>query len=407
MAYTIAQWKTDLSSVIHGVNIDKVNAPLDLAFRAARGVLADVDPFETQRIAQIVNSVFDDVYDYTVPADLKGNKVIDIRPQVNRTPADNFSQTYSERFDMYKGQSNNLFQIQTNTNTKSIRLAKDAGTAVLLNEMDSITANGTWVVGGDAENLSVDTLQYVSGSGSLKFDLDGSTTTGYLENSTMDAQDLSDYEDESSLFVWVYLPDASTITNVILRWGASASVYWHRTVTAPHFGAFVNGWNLLAFDWNGATEVGSPTSATAAAIDYLRVTVTYDGVADTDFRLDKIIARKGEIFDLVYYSKYLFRTTAGVFIEAPTLDTDEINLDTHSYNLFLNKSAYYAAQQLQGMDSGFDLNFFKGEYMEDLRRYKKLYPSELEKPRQPYYSMRKGRKGGGRSFLDTTDVGKV
>ena len=380
--YTIGNLKTDLTGIIHGANIDKLQGFLPLVNRSASEVLLEVDPQETKRYAQIENALYDNVFDYSVPNDLKGNKIIDIRPQVNRDVSDNVSQTYSEQFDLYK--TNNSFQIKFDTGIKTVRISKDLRTGITLNTMDSITANGTWAVGDDAENLTEDGLNFVAGSGSLKFDLDGLTTDGFIQNSTMTAQDLSTHEDESSLFLFLFLPDASAFTSVDLRWGSSTADYWNRTVTTPQNGSFLNGWNLVRFDWNGATETGAPN---AAAIDFLRVTVNYDGVADTDYRVDSIMSKLGSIFTMVYYSKFIFQDSSGTFKENTTVDSDIVNLDTEARDLLLYKVAENAAQQLQGEDSGFDSQFFARKYNTLLTRYKAIYKSEVEKPAQPYYRM--------------------
>ena len=380
--YTIGNLKTDLTGIIHGANLDKIQGILPLINRSASEVLLEVDPQETKRYAQIENAIYDQVFDYSVPTDLKGNKIIDIRPQINRDPSDNFTQTYSEQFDIYK--ENNSFQIKFDTGVKTVRISKDLRTGIVLNTMDSITNNGTWAVGNDAENLTVDTLNFIAGSASLKFDLDGLTTDGFIQNSTMTAQDLSTHEDESSLFLFLFLPDASAFTSVDLRWGSDTTNFWNRTVTVPQNGTFLNGWNLVRFDWNGATETGAPN---AAAIDTLRVTVNYDGVADTDYRVDSIMSKLGSIFTMVYYSKFIFQNSSGTFIENAASDSDIINLDTEARDLLLYKVAENTAQQLQGEDSGFDSQFFARKYNTLLTRYKSIYKSEVEKPRQPYYRM--------------------
>lgn len=383
MAYTIANLKTDLSSVLHGTNIDKVNAPLALINRAARQLLADVDLHETRQVAQITGGIFDDVHNYTAPTDLKGNKIIDLRPQVNRERSDNFSQNLGEYFDLNK--NDNSFQVMMDGNTKYIRINKDLGDGTLISGFESLTSQGTWSATSDAENLTLDKLNYVSGNSSFNFDVDGATTSGYIEVTDLTSVNLSTHEDISSLFMWGYIPSASAFTSYNLRWGSDSSNYWHVTSTSPFFGSFVDGWNLVQFDWNGATEVNSPSSS---GIDYLRITVNYDGTADTDFRIDSLVSSVGQIFDIVYYSKYLFANSGGTRIEEATADTDTVNLDTESYNLLLDKCAEFAAQQLQGEDAQFDVSFFEKRYKENLRRYKRLYPSEVEKPRQYYYKMR-------------------
>ena len=125
MSYTITKAKSDLQGILHGTSVNKVTNILSVFNRAARQVLEDVDPQETKRKAQITTALFDQVYDYTAPSDLKGNKVIDIRPQINRTSADVFSQNYSANFDIFKTTDDGLLQIEFNEGIKTLRAKKD------------------------------------------------------------------------------------------------------------------------------------------------------------------------------------------------------------------------------------------------------------------------------------------
>lgn len=389
MAKTISTFKSELQRKLRGTSLARVADANSTIGEAAGNVLAQIDPLETLRTAQITNAVHDNVFDYAAPSDLKGNKVVDIRPQVSRTVADNTSQRYLQEFDLRKEVIDDIFTINYNNGTKSLRFSKNISPApTTIHAANDITANGTWAVGDDATNLTKDTLNFISGGASLNFDLDGSTTTGYIENSTMTQVDLSDEDEIGTIFMWVYLPNASAVTNVILRWGNDSSNYWSRTVTAPHFGSFQNGWNLCSFAWNGATETGTVAPAT---IDYLRVTITYDGTADTDFRVDNIVVSNGEIWEIVYYSKHLFQDTSGTYLEAPTSDTDTINLDTDSYNILLYETAMLVTQEVGGEDAANDFQWLftqlhgKGNIKGLYKLYKQSNLSQTSKARSIYY----------------------
>lgn len=390
----ISDVKNSLAGMGHSTNLDKVKNPNDLFRRAANKILAELNPPETIQIAQITNAIHSEIYDYSAPDGLKGNMIIDIRPQINRALSDRMGQRFIEPFDLRK--KNNTFTIQYNNGEKSLRLSKSiSSSGTTLHGMDSIAANGTWAVGGDATNLTADSLNYISGSACLNFDLDGSGTTGYIEITDFTDIDLSDEDEIGQIFVRVYIPNPDAITNYILRWGNDSSNYWHATVTSPHDqDSFKTGWNILRFNWNGATEVGT---VDPEAIDYTRVTVTYDGTADTDLRVDKIACSAGEIWEAVYYSKYLFRTTAGVWQETTSDDTDILNLDVDGYNIFLNECGILVAQQVQDSSMVQDINFFKGELYGDpskprqkglYSRYKTKNPSQVKKPIDFYYRMR-------------------
>lgn len=207
---------------------------------------------------------------------------------------------------------------------------------------------------------------------------------GYLENSTMTAVDLSTVEDQSYFFTWVYIPNASNLTSVNLRIGSSSSDYWSLTTTQTQQGtAFVNGWNLCQFPWSSMISTGSPDSS---SIDYARITLTISG-AMVGCLLNGLDSILGTVLSYSYYSKYLFRdAVTGAFQETVTDGSNLINLDTETFNLYVNLVAMYAVQQQQGMDGlFFDASFFQNAYQQGLERYKSMYKSELQKPQSIYY----------------------
>lgn len=396
MAYSVANLKNDLSGILHNTTTNEI-ANLDgVIDRSARKLLLDLDPQETKRTLEFVNPIYNTVYDYPIAADVKGNKIIDIFPQVQRIPRDVWTQAYNQAFDVIKQgifTLTNMFTMNFNTGLKTIRInAPFLNAPVIINQIEAIGTNGTWSVGGTATDLAVNNTNYVQGAGSLQFN----TTTGaaYLENTTMTAVDLSDVENQSSLFVWVYIPTGASLTSVELRWGSSSGNYWTKTVTVNQEGtAFVNGWNQCQFIWSTATTVSSPDSS---AIDYARITLNTTATL-TGCLLNGLDSILGTILSYEYYSKYLFRdVSTGAFQETVTDDSNLINLDTESYNLLFNLVAYYAAQQQQGQDASYDGQLFKNEYDVGLARYMSMYKSELQKPQSTYYPM--PRKGYGRFF---------
>lgn len=374
---TIAQIKDDLIADLHLTSINKIRNFNALARRAGNQVLLDIDPFETIRVSEF--NLYDQVYDYSPASDLKGDKIIDIRPQGIRDKGDNFTKTYIEEFDLNK--KNKDFTLEIDDAVKILRVRKDLEKSVLLHDCDSTTANGTWAADGGASGLAADTIYKQQGSASLNFDI--GAAGGYIENSTMTSNDLTDHENQSSLFVWIYIPDSSLITNFNLRWGSGTGAYWHRTVTTPHFGtAFKNGWNLLRFDWNGATKVGSPV---VTAIDTLRFTVVSTS-SDTDIRLDAIYSRLPVIYEQVYYSKLIFRDSASSWTDLVTDDNTILNLDVDSYQVYLTKLKELASRQLAGEDSSFDYQAFRADYIEAVKKYKAVYPSQKSKAKNRYWT---------------------
>lgn len=388
MAKTISTFKSELQRKLRGTSLARVADPYSTIGEAAANLLATIDPAETVRVAQITNALHDDVYDYAAPSDLKGNKIIDLRPQVSREIADNATQKYIREFDQYKASQDDIFNVYYKNGTKLIRISKDISPApTVIEGISGVATNGMWAVGDDADTLTADTQNYITGNASLNFNITASAGSGYIENSTMTAVNLTNQDETGTVFAWVYLPVAANITNLILRWGNDSSNYWSRTVTTPHVGSFENGWNLVAFAWNGATETGT---VDPSAIDYLRFTVT-TATTDTDFRLDSITVSNGEIWEVVYYSKYLFQNSGGTWLEAPTADTDTINLDTDSYNILLYEAASIVAQEVGGQDAQGDFQYYyrhlhgDGAMIGLYDHYKEGNISEAKKPKSTYY----------------------
>jgi len=390
MSYTIQTLINDVSSVIHGTTANKVPNIYGHINRAARDLLLDVDPKETQRIVQLASQVFNDVFDYPIPADVKGDRLVDLRLTAGRTPREVFVQDYAVTFDSTKslGLSNGLYT-QWNTGVKSLRIEAPFLTAPV--QLSSTSTTTGWAATTGASDLSLDNTNYVAGGGALVFNLDAGSATGYVENSSLTPLDLSAHLNESTLFTWVYFPTGADMTSVTLFWGSSTSDYYSSTATANQQGvAFQNGWNLVAFPWVSATVVGSPDDT---SIDYVRVSFAYDSTLQTGVKVCNIVSTLGYIFELQYYSKYMFRNAStNVFQETVTDSTDNnlvVNLDTESYNLLFNKTAFYVAQALQGADAAYDATFWDSEYRKSLGRYQKLNPSEAIKKTEVYYKMPK------------------
>ena len=174
-----------------------------------------------------------------------------------------------------------------------------------------------------------------------------------------------------------------------MRWGSSSTNYWHSTqTTTQQATSFQNGWNLIQFPWSTATSVGSPDSS---ALSYVRLTLAYDSTLQTGVKFCNPTSNLGAIFELQYYSKYLFRNpSTSAFVEKvldSTYNTYLINLDTDSYNLLFNKCAFYIAQALQGADAEYDAAYWDSEYQNALKIYKGRNPSEKKLKGTTYYQL--------------------
>lgn len=156
----------------------------------------------------------------------------------------------------------------------------------------------------NANTLALDTVLFKTGNSSIRF-INTNTTNDALvswtfsEGSFTNANYLRNY-----FFVWVYLTGAPT--SIKLRFGVSSSNYLTTTVTQQFSGQAlkVNDWNLLAFDCNTATTVG--TINTSSVFNYGAVELI---AAPTGFyNIDASYLREWSQLDYWYYSKYMVQT---------------------------------------------------------------------------------------------------
>ena len=390
MSRTIAQVKTKITSRLHGTTLNKISDFYTICQDAAELMLSRIDPVETTRKTTLTNAVYDNVYDYSLPSDFKSPADLVLQANADNTNNSTLQRTFAREFVNRK--KNNQLAILWRDAVQFLRFSRNINTPVVVDKADSLTENGTWAVGGNASGLVLDTLNYVSGNGSLKANVSSS----------------------------------GALVNVIIRIGNDDSNYFHRTVTTGHFEAFKQGWNLLRFDISGMTEVGS---VDMSAIDYVRVTVTYntnqtayyektltnsldlsenydsDGALFlytyfdsttnlTLLRLDNITANLGSMFDLTYYSNYLFRTSAGAWISKPTSDSDIVNLSEVSYKIFEAEISRIITQQVEGAMGIFDYTYWNtqlegadgtGENTGLYADYLAQFPSERLESTTTYY----------------------
>lgn len=387
MNYSVLNLKQDLTGVLHQTTLNQIVNLDGVIDRAARQLLLDIDPQETKRTLEFITPIYNSVFDYQIAEDVKGNRIIDIRPQVQRLPRDIWSQAYNQAFDVFKQNilsQANMFTMNFNTGIKTIRInAPYLNAPIVINQIEAIATNGTWNVGGTGSNLEVNNSNFVQGAGSLQFD----TTVGaaYIENIDMTSVNLSNQENQAPFFVNIYIPTGADLTSVELRVGSSATDYYVRTVTLNQQGnTFQNGWNLCQFDWAGITSVGSPDSSD---ITYARITLNMSDSA-TAVKVNGLDNILGTVLEYEYYSKFMFRSAiTGAFQERVDDDSNLINLDIETYNILFNKVAEYSVQQQQGVDAlAYDGPYFKGLYDAGIAKYKLMYKSEVQKPQTTYYA---------------------
>lgn len=366
-----------------GANTTSINVVINDAVRKA---YSDLDFRSAKRKSTIAPNLFNDIYQYTCPTDLKGKKIIGIQPQIpDRGRFSEYTLLPEENFDQLKQSRSNLISFTDRDMVRKMLASvnvNDSGFTV--SPLDALTGGGSWAAFGDAENLTADTYDYVKGSGSIKADISsaGGTTFG-IQASDIPTFDLTSYKSNGSAFVWVKITSTTNITNYKLRLGSDSSNYYEMTVTTTNEGtSFAAGWNLLRFDFSGKSTTGTPDDD---ACDYavIYMTKATGKVSETDYRFDHIIVKLGQINNLVYYSKYPWQTSAGTWIENSTATTDKLNLDTEEYDLIVEKSVENVATGIREYSE--DWKIARENYKEMKAEYKRNYPSEALREETDYY----------------------
>ena len=379
---SITTFKDKVAGKIHGKGIGKINAFYEKMREASGKMQLRVKSPTMIRRVRIENALYDKIYNYTAPSDVDQDSLIDIRPLGERSTSDDIEGTFSKEFDIKKKENTAI--VEYINGTKTLRVSKVLTPRTILHRMDSTTLEGTITLGGDASGATINTLDHVSGSGSLEFDLDGLTGQATITIALNSGIDLSDMRNIGALFEWLNFPDVSRLTSVDLEFGSSESTYWNETATAAHDRTFEEvgdaGWMLLRHEWVDATENGSPVEADSEAIDHLKITLNYTaGTALTGVKLDNITAAKGQAWEVVYYSNMMFSDSTGAtWKEVPTADTDLIRQDLDGLNIFTYEFMLTLQQELKGKNAIVDYKFFTDE-LDGTANKKGLYDGFEEK----------------------------
>src|ERR1044072_564745 len=198
--YRYTNFKDDVFDPIVYANIGSDYTVINILSRAVRKLLRDVDLRSTKRKTQISPGLFSDVFTYPWPSDAKRLGLIDVAPQVNRNSDFEINLTTPEEFDRRKSLEPNLAAIRENDFIKKLLLnALVDDDSLSISTLDSLSAGGgTWQAFGDAENVTADADDFVMGSGSIKFGINGAGgTTAGIYNDDLNEFDFSDHVDNN------------------------------------------------------------------------------------------------------------------------------------------------------------------------------------------------------------------
>ncbi len=335
LTITLAQLKSDIAPLMKGTLIKQIKDFEGTAFKAANRMLARIDAQETRRIQTLSMPFFDNVNDYTIPDDFK--RMIDIRPQANLRQDQPGLSIYGQTSTVQFGTrlTPDSFSIRWNNMVRTLRAQRlPMGNVVTMDTFDSLTTQGSWSAEGDAGTIATEPLNFVQGISSLSFNLSGATGSGDIINTTAPVTDLSAFNNEDWSMIFFYIPIgySARFTSFELRRGDDANNYIKQTASTKADGtAFTDGWNYMVFNWATGTKVGAPGNLLNT---YRRFGITYTaGTAINGCLIDSWTDSFGQLYEIEYYSEYMFRTATGIWISRPTQDTDLVNVGPASYEI--------------------------------------------------------------------------
>lgn len=353
-------------------------------------------------------NLFNDIYQYAAPSNIDGGKLIGIQPQsMDRNRNNIWDLVTEEEFDQRKQSSTNLVAFSDHTFIRGLLISqrnsnlRELSIAGIQGLTGDSSTGASWAAFGQATNLQTDLYNYIKGSGSLQFDIATGGTTAGIVLTTVNSFDLTYYVSAGSVFDWAYINNIANISNVKLRVGSSSSNYYEMTATTPNDGtSFVNGQNLVRFDFNSKTTTGNPV-ITACTYVALFFTLSSGTVVDTGYRFNWLNAKQGNISNLIYYNSNPWESLAGIFKQASTVDTDYICCDQDEYSLMVEKGVEIcgmAAREYQ------DAALAAAKYGTPQKpgmaqEYKRNYPTEaLVLTSTMYYIGGSGRYGDGQDI---------
>lgn len=360
----------------------------DTLNHAVRQVYLDVDLRGAKRKSLITPNIFDDIYMYTAPSDLKDVAIIDVRRQTYplRNSSERLRLVSPEEFDRKKNDAVNQVAVIDDDLVRTLLLDIDPDdTKVQISSLDALTGDGSnWAPFSDGVNIVADTNNKIQGGGSLKFDLTGSATTAGIYNAGLTRLNVgTDIFNSGIANVWAYVNDTTNLTSYALRLGINGSNYHQTLSTGTDIAgaAIVNGWNLLKWDWKDKTTTGTvdPTKI-AYAVAFMTKT---SGKSDDGYRFDDLQCHTGSPYEIFYYSKYPWQNASQTYLENSTSGTDYLNVsDSYELDLIAARCRMELARRRKDYN---EMTLAQNEYNDMLKKYKQRSPTERLRLQNNWY----------------------
>ena len=251
---------------IHGrldnLNANDTNVERDIFNEGTRIAISEIDFRGNIRESVLTPNLMDNQYDYDLPNDVKGDGVIDLRPQVtdSRGEFEIYSPVPPEEFDRRKRVETGIYTYLNDDLTRTLRVSADVEDETLvISELDGANYPDTWdVFGGTLDaNVKTDGDDFIQGNGATRFSdtalnaASGLTDTSIgIENRSLGPVDVSPFLSKGSFFYYMRLDTGdSGIQTAYLRLGSdSNNFHQFSDSTQNDCSAFQSNWNLVRFD---------------------------------------------------------------------------------------------------------------------------------------------------------------
>jgi len=384
---TVGQLKTDILRNISPAKTSDSSDENGAIVQGVEDMLSLIKPKELSRRVTVENALYDQVNQYNCPDDLDTNKIMQwyrLKGLKNTdeyfSPMTQVSNRNFDRWNKYRN-SDNLFTVEYQSSKKFIKVSQmhDNGndTGLTIHDMNSLTSNGTWNVFGNVVDLATDNLTFITGSGSLRFDINTSSSTGGVETIGMESVNLTDFLNVGKVFTWISLPNLNQIQTITLELESAPGDSYSITVDSPHnTDSFQEGFNLLGFEMDRDT-MNTNGTPNPADINKIRMTFVTNGtLVMNSIRLDNIVARKGKVYGFQYISNMLFKDAlTGLMKFRPTLDSDLIITEYDTYDVLRAHCAVTFGDEL--ISSSTDREKLESQKMKAINIYKNRHKEEF------------------------------
>lgn len=404
-----------LNGMIHN-RIDNLNsntdtnAERDLINRAVRDAMSDVDFRGNIRETLLTPNLMDNQWDYALPADVKGDAIIGLRPQNtdSRGQFETYDLVSPDEFDRKKRVEKGIMSISNDDLTRLFRVSADIeDNTVQVSNLEDTVWNTFDTDAVNDTDVKVDNDDYLEGAGSVRFQTDTTDSTDStvgIQNTAITAFDISTYLARGSAFVDAKLTVADTgIHQISLRLGSDSSNYYQISDSNQNdCSAFVSGWNKIRWDFQNKTTTGTPadTAIDYAAIFWSRDTTTAAllHLNDTDWGFDNLVLKRGKYYLLSYYSRFPWQDSSFGVSENSANDSHALLVQNDEIEVIMAKMAELASQNLRDPE---DVKYYAGEYQRLKQAYLMKNPSQAGVLTTDYYNFNHEETFNSDSSSDT------